>query len=203
MHVQIYTHKTEASVNEAFIRLIKDVNDKYTLPKSAEKFSDLDDACFMYCADIIKKKNNALKMLLNERILWKLCFESYNQDESIDSVIMQKYKSKMGDDNILKYTSQRPIKKASLFDLPVIGKDLIGRPISNRLSSISQLVNHYNGVFNVKRLYIPKDQKETVEQILGDLSGDRIKAAKAVKSQTRNFRQSAEKKSKDYKSKKS
>lgn len=165
MHVQIYTHKIDASCNKAFEELAK--KSGYVLPPSVTKYVEVDDENF--CKVSVAVEEN-LTPMIRDRVLWPMAIQSYSNDRSNETAIFEKFTKSLGTGNFAVYNSERPFKKQSLLDFPVIAKGIGDIWISDKMRKSSELIAHYNAVFSVKRLFYKPDQKAVAQAVLESMT---------------------------------
>ncbi|MCO5113005.1 MAG: HD domain-containing protein [Bdellovibrionaceae bacterium] len=189
MHVQIYTHKIDASCNSAFKKMAEISG--YKLPSTIEEYILIDD-------ENILEKNVQLKKTLGDMILnrklWLLAIQSYSNDRSCDIILFEKIINSIGKEHTALYLSERPFKKQKLLDFPVLTKAVSGQLMTEKMRKTSELIAHYNAIFSVQRLFYKPEFEVQVKQILksietpividADLLKEKRSAAKKVSKAT-------------------
>jgi len=167
MHVQVYSHRTDANCNKIFDVLCSREEKPYELPPNVDKYLLVDDESFIHQDNVPKE----LIEVIRERKLWYLGFESFGNDKSLEQVIENKFKKSIDDGFYAIYTSEKAIKKPSLLDFPIICKSFVRKKlVSDNMKSISDLIAHYNGSFSVRRIFYHPKFKDVVDKIYEEVS---------------------------------
>lgn len=165
MHVQVYTHKIDASCNKAFEELAKQSG--FTLPASIDEYIEIDDENFL---DRDKNLKANLGEMIRNRKLWPMALQSYSNDRSNETALFEKFTNSLGKANIAIYNSERPFKKQSLLDFPVVAKAIGDVFMSEKMRKSSELVAHYNAVFGVRRLFYRPDHTSHAKAVLESIT---------------------------------
>ena len=73
--------------------------------------------------------------------------------------------SSLGEPNIAIYSSDRPFKKETLLDFPVVAKAVGDVFMTEKMRKSSELIAHYNALFSVRRLFYKPEFKPLVEAV--------------------------------------
>lgn len=165
MHVQVYTHKIDASCNKAFEEIVKQSG--YTLPASIDEYIEIDDENFL---DQDEKLNENLGEMIRDRKLWPMALQSYSNDRSNETALFEKFTNSLGSKNIAIYNSERPFKKETLLDFPVVAKAVGDVFMTEKMRKSSELIAHYNAVFSVRRLFYHPDCKPLTDAVFESIS---------------------------------
>ena len=159
MHVQIYTHKVDASCNKSFEQIAKQSG--YRLPANVQKYIEIDDE------NLLKEDSRLerLKDILDNRVLWRMAFESFSDDKTNEQVLLEALKQSLPPTDFAVYNSERPIKKPEILSFPVVCKAFGGAHVTNGIRAISDLVAHYNATYTVTRLFYDPKHEAVVKSI--------------------------------------
>lgn len=165
MHSQVYTHKVDVSCNQSFKRIADSSN--YVLPSKLELYIEINDT------NLIEKSDGSLEAfssVINERKLWPIVFESFNQHIGNESIIMDLIKSHLNESEYSIKSTDKLFKKPSLLNLPIVIENIMGDKSATKISGISQLLSHYNGSFSATRMFVHPNKFAEVNKCLKALS---------------------------------
>lgn len=184
MHSQIYTHRIDVSCNQSFMMIAE--NSGYVLPSEIELYINFNDTNLIEASE---GKLSKFSAVVDDRKLWPIVFESFNVDLGNESVIITYIESCLKNTEYSIKRTDKPFKKPGLLNLPMIVENIFGKQSVTQISTVSQLLAHYNGSFNATRMFVHPDKYEEVQKALGLLQDKKKAVAQTLINNTQKYKQ--------------